>query len=249
MVYFLSDLHLGAKYFENPREKELAVVRFLDSIAADAEEVYLLGDVLDYWYEYRTVVPRGYVRFFAALARLTDAGVKVTWMTGNHDVWLFDYLRTEIGIRVLKGYQEVEIKGTRFLLSHGDDVGQQPWTYRALLSLFHNRLCQRLYASVHPRITYAIAHGWSHKSRTSHSRQQKVKASVAQCYGNLVDFARAYGAEHPAVKHFVMGHLHMAKQETIDEAGRTLTILGDWISKNTYATFDGSEIMLHTFKA
>lgn len=114
MIYFLSDLHLGAKYFDNPREKELAVVSFLDSIAADAEEVYLLGDILDYWYEYKNVVPRGYVRFFAAIARLTDAGIPVYWMTGNHDVWLFDYLTTEIGITVYKGALQKKLKACSF---------------------------------------------------------------------------------------------------------------------------------------
>ena len=144
MIYLLSDLHLGAKYFPHPLEKERAVVQFLDSIAADAEEVYLLGDILDYWYEYKNVVPRGFVRFFAAIARLTDAGVPVHWFTGNHDVWLFDYLSHEIGVTVHKGYLQKEIKGTQFLLSHGDDVGHQPLSYRITRSIFHNRFCQWL---------------------------------------------------------------------------------------------------------
>ena len=102
-VYFLSDLHLGASYFSSPVETERRVVRFLKSIAADAAEIYLVGDVLDYWYEYRYVVPRGHTRFFGALAELADSGVKITWMIGNHDIWIFDYLTSELGIEVVDG--------------------------------------------------------------------------------------------------------------------------------------------------
>lgn len=246
MIYFLSDLHLGAKYFDNPRAKELAVVNFLDSIAADAEAVYLLGDILDYWYEYKNVVPRGYIRFFAAIARLTDAGVPVYWMTGNHDVWLFDYLRDEIGVTVLKGHQQKEIKGAQFLLSHGDDVGYQTPLYRFTRWCFYNPVCQWLYANIHPRITYVIAHGWSTSNRVSR-KETEVQKVISRCYEHLLQFTKEYAAEHPEVQHFVTGHLHLAKHATIDDSGRTLTVLGDWIRQNTYATFDGKEIKLHTF--
>lgn len=246
MIYFISDLHLGAKYFERPREKELAVVRFLDSIAADAEEVYMLGDILDYWYEYKNVVPRGYVRFFAAIARLTDAGIPVYWMTGNHDVWLFDYLSGEIGVRVLKGYVQKEIKGAQFVLSHGDDVGYQPRMYRFMRWCFHNRVCQWLYAGLHPRITYGIAHGWSASNRT-HRQPTAVKKEMGVCYERLKSFAMQYSASHPEVRHYVMGHLHLARHERLDEQGRTLTLLGDWITQNTYATYDGEQVRLHTY--
>jgi len=101
-AYFLSDLHLGAPYFSDSREAEARVVRFLDSIQDDADAIYLLGDVLDYWYEYRYVVPRGFVRFFGKLAELADSGIKIVWFIGNHDIWIFDYLPSEIGIRVVE---------------------------------------------------------------------------------------------------------------------------------------------------
>ena len=110
-TYFLSDLHLGARYFKSPRDKEMRVVRFLDSVKDTAEAVYLVGDVLDYWYEYRYVVPRGFVRFFGKLAELSDAGVKVTWLIGNHDIWIFDYLPAELGIEVVDGVLTREIGG------------------------------------------------------------------------------------------------------------------------------------------
>ena len=140
-VYFLSDLHLGANYIADPKAHESRVVRFLESIAHDAKALYLLGDVLDYWYEYRHVVPRGYVRFFGALAQLADAGVEIVWFTGNHDVWLFDYLRDEIGLNVVKKALSVNIMGKNFLLSHGDNVGHQPRMYRFTRWCFYNKVC------------------------------------------------------------------------------------------------------------
>ena len=246
-VYFISDLHLGAKYFANPREKEERAVKFLDSIAADAEAVYLLGDILDYWYEYRNVVPRGYIRFFAAVARLTDAGIPVYWMTGNHDVWLFDYLRDEIGVTVLKGHTRATIKGAEFFLSHGDDIGYQPPMYRFTRWCFYNRVCQVLYAAIHPRWTYLIAHGWSSNNRTSRT-PEGTEAAINAAYQHLEEFVDGYSKAHPEVQHYVSGHLHTARQKQLDAEGRTLTVLGDWINLNTYATFDGTTVVLHTFE-
>ena len=149
-TFFISDLHLGASYLDEPKSYERRVVRFLNSIADEADELYLLGDILDYWYEYRTVVPRGYIRFFGALSALADKGVKITWFIGNHDIWLFDYLAQEIGLRVVDGYEVREIYGKRFFLSHGDGLGKLPPTFRLLRATFRNRICQKLYAAIHP---------------------------------------------------------------------------------------------------
>ena len=143
-IYFISDLHLGATYFPDPKRWERRVVSFLDSIAGDADELYMLGDILDYWYEYRNVVPRGFVRFFGALARLADRGVRIQWFIGNHDIWLFDYLRDEIGLEVVDGYVVKEIKGKRFFLSHGDGVGRLKPTFRFLRGMFRHKICQKL---------------------------------------------------------------------------------------------------------
>ena len=137
-VYFLSDLHLGASYFADPRAKERAVVQWLDSIKNTAAEIYLLGDILDYWYEYRTVVPRGYVRFLGKLAELSDAGVKLHWFIGNHDIWIFDYLPSEIGVEVIDGSVEREIMGKRFFLAHGDGVGRHEWSFALIRGIFRN---------------------------------------------------------------------------------------------------------------
>lgn len=222
----------------------MRVVRFLDSIH-DAAAVYLLGDILDYWYEYRNVVPRGYVRFFGALARLADAGVPIYWMTGNHDVWLFDYLRDEIGLTVLKTHVQHEIMGKTFFLSHGDDVGYRRPMYRFMRFCFYNRVCQMLYAAVHPRWTFPIAQGWSTENRTSR-KPQDVVAAVEVSAKNLCFFSASYAASHPEIDYFIYGHLHIARQVEL-EGARQVTFLGDWISQFTYAAFDGEQLILEAF--
>ncbi|MDE5810962.1 MAG: UDP-2,3-diacylglucosamine diphosphatase, partial [Muribaculaceae bacterium] len=164
-IYFISDLHLGATYDNQSRAKERGVVDWLQSIEDDVSELYMLGDVLDYWFEYRTVVPRGYIRFFGQLARMVDRGVKITWMIGNHDIWLFDYLRDEIGITVVDGSLEKELNGLKFYMAHGDGVGRLPLGFRFIRSVFRNRVCQKLYSAIHPRWTIPFAHRWSTHSR------------------------------------------------------------------------------------
>ncbi len=243
-VYFMSDMHLGAHYLPDPREAEARVVRFLESIAADAAELYLLGDVLDYWFEFRTVVPRGHVRFFGALARLADAGVRITWLVGNHDVWLRDYLAGEVGLEVVENHTVRTIMGRRFLLSHGDDVGRQPGPYRFARWCFHNRVCQVLYAAIHPRWTSAVAMGWSTNNRTRRWKAARVETTPAMGgRANLLQFSADHHRQHPDVDHYVYGHLHLADQERLD-SGATVTILGDWIRQFTYAVFDGEQLQL-----
>ena len=237
-TYFISDLHLGAKYMNDPVGRERRVCRFLDSIKDDAAELYLLGDILDYWYEYKYVVPRGYIRFFGKLAELADSGVKITWVTGNHDVWLFDYLRDQLGMKVLKGHTVVETAGKRILISHGDDVGVQPVMYRFTRWCFYNKVCQWLYAAIHPRWTYPVATGWSNENRTGRdpARQQAVSERAAE---RLIDFSRDFYASHPDVEAFVYGHLHIARMNEV-EGMPPVIFLGDWISLCTYVVLDSN---------
>ena len=224
-AYFISDAHLGARYIINSREHEMRMVNFLDSIKDDAAELYLLGDILDYWYEYKYVVPRGFVRFFGKLAELADLGVKIFWFTGNHDVWLFYYLSSEVGLTVVKGATELEVMGSKFLLSHGDDVGKQKTMYRITRWCFYNKVCQWLYASIHPRWTYPIATGWSRHNRTTRNKEKEDSLKVT-CSDRLVEFSNQYASANPQVEHFVYGHVHIARQVTLDN-NRTMTILGD----------------------
>ena len=246
-TYFISDLHLGAKYMNDPVGRERRVCRFLDSIKDDAAELYLLGDILDYWYEYKYVVPRGYIRFFGKLAELADSGVKLTWVTGNHDVWLFDYLRDQLGMTVLKGQTVVEAAGKRILISHGDDVGVQPVMYRFTRWCFYNKVCQWLYAGIHPRWTYPIATGWSNENRTGRdpAKQQSVSERAAE---RLIDFSRDFYASHCDIEAFVYGHLHIARMNEV-EGLPPVIFLGDWISLCSYVVLDSNgHFSLHFFE-
>lgn len=241
-IYFISDLHLGAAYISDPRGHEMRIVRFLESIAADAGELIMLGDVLDYWFEYRTVVPRGYVRFFGALARLADSGVKITWFIGNHDIWLFDYVRDEIRLRVVDGFEVRDINGLRFFLSHGDGVGKLPPAFRAMRALFRNRFCQWLYAAIHPRWTIPFAHAWSRHSRATGNEKENGQPEplVAFCNSYLTDI-------DPSVKYFMFGHRHALVDQTLCNASSHMVIIGDWLNHFSYAELDGQELSLKIF--
>ena len=243
--YFISDLHLGATYIPDHRAHQQRVVSFLESIAEDAGELYLLGDILDYWFEYRTVVPRGYVRFFGALARLVDRGVNITWFIGNHDIWLFDYLRDEIGIRIVDGTLIKCINGKQFFLSHGDGVGELPLSFRMLRSIFRNRICQKLYAAIHPRWTIPFAHGWSRHSRQSACDHLEFEGEEKE---PLVAFCRHYLQNvNPDIDYFVFGHRHILINYPLGIGDARMIILGDWISHDSYGVFDGEKFSLHHF--
>lgn len=246
LTYFISDLHLGARYVADARAHQAAVCRFLRAIAPTARRLYLVGDILDYWFEYRTVVPRGYVRFFGALAELADAGVEITWFTGNHDIWLFDYLRDELGIRVTdprRGYELTDIDGTLFCIGHGDAIGPQKAGFRFIRSLFRNRLCQKAFAAIHPRWTVGFAHAWS-----SHSRKgsQTPVALEPEARTGLELFCRRMATGHPGLRYVVVGHHHVALDEPVSAECR-LIVLGDWLSRRTYAVFDGNSLQLKEY--
>ena len=242
-TYFLSDLHLGAAYIPDGHAHQRRVVDFLRSIEDDAKAIYLLGDVLDYWFEYRTVVPRGYVRFFGQLARMADMGIRIVWFTGNHDIWIFDYLRDEIGIEIIdtkEGGIERRIDGTLFYLGHGDNFGPQPGAYRCLRSIFHNKILQKLFSGIHPRWTIPFAHAWS-----SHSRKgsEGNDAIPQQAVASVTEEAVRLSAADPELRYIIIGHLHIALDHKVSEHCR-LIILGNWINRSTYAVFDGKYLSL-----
>lgn len=246
-AYFIADLHLGATYNAADKALERRVVAFLDAISTDATELYLLGDILDYWFEYRYVVPRGYVRFFGKLAQLADAGVKITWIIGNHDIWIFDYLPAELGIRVVDGVLECDILGTRFCIQHGDAVGGSR-KFRVLRTLFRNRVLQKLFSGIHPRWTVGFAYAWSRHSRLS--ARQRGAGACAPGQQRWLDAVRAWCEERIAggdpSRYYLFGHLHRGVEENLSD-GRKLIVLPDWPSAEGYGVFDGENfyVMQH----
>lgn len=243
-TYFLSDLHLGAKYYDNPIEKERKIVGFLDHIKHDAKAIYLLGDILDYWFEYKYVVPRGYTRFFGKLAELSDAGIKITWFIGNHDIWIFDYIQTELGIEVIDGSIERLIDGKIFFLTHGDGVGKLPTLFKIIRAVFRNKTCQKLYAMIHPRWTIPFALSWSNTSRQAAFEPEPYRGKNDE---SLILFAKQHHENNKNINYFIFGHRHILVSEQIAENCKAI-ILGEWISTCSYAVFDGIELTTHKWQ-
>lgn len=243
-TYFLSDLHLGATYMPDEREHEARVVAMLRAMEHDARSIYLLGDVLDYWFEYRTVVPRGHVRFFGELARLCDMGVRVVWFTGNHDIWLFDYLESELGVEIVRSHRCETIDGKRFFLAHGDGLGDPSLGFKVIRKIFHNHWCQKAFSGIHPRWTVPFAYRWSHHSRLARG------GGVAQYKGDdrelPMQYALRYVAAHPDLDYFITGHRHVAVTRPLPNGGE-FVILGDCFRQYTYGMFDGTAFSLLTF--
>lgn len=237
-IYFISDLHLGSNYAVNSLDRERKVVKWLDSVKESALEIYLMGDILDYWYEYKYVVPRGYVRFLGKIAELSDAGVKIHWFIGNHDIWIFDYLPNELGIEVVDGSVVRDILGKRFFLTHGDGVGKHKRSFSFIRSIFRNKFCQLLYSAIHPRWTIPFAHGWS-----NHSRQSGMTENLDHEINNIKNFTKEYAAAHDDIDYFVYGHLHILSDEKVGKKAHMI-VLGDWITHNSYAEFDGDKMVL-----
>ena len=241
-VYFLSDAHLGSLAIPHGRTQERRLVRFLDSIKEKASAVYLLGDMFDFWNEYRYVVPKGYSRFLGKLSELTDNGVEVHFFAGNHDLWTYGYLEEECGVIVHKAPVTTEIYGKVFFLAHGDGLGDPDNKFKILRKLFHNRTCQRLLNFVHPRWGMALGLNWA-----KHSRLKRADGKEVPFMGEdkefLVRFARDYKRSHPNIDYFLFGHRHIELDLPIDKSTRML-ILGDWIWQFTYAVFDREHLFL-----
>ena len=240
----MSDLHLGAPYMKDARENEMRIVRFLDHIRHDAEAIYLLGDILDYWYEYKYVVPRGYVRFFGKLAELSDAGVKIVWLKGNHDIWIFDYIPKELGVEVRDGNVIETIHGKKCFLSHGDGVGKLKPSFKFIRTLFRNSFCQWLFSGIHPRWTVPFAYNWS-----AHSRKGGEMRGIPDedLLANLKEFVSTYHREHPDVDYYIFGHVHVLSREIV-EGDTEMIVLGEWIRTFSYAMLDSTGLHLRTFQ-
>ena len=243
-TYFLSDFHLGAPYMKDSKAREQRVVGFLDFIKNDAETIYLLGDILDYWYEYKYVVPRGYVRFFGKLAEIADSGVRIVWLKGNHDIWIYDYLPSELGIEVVDGSIVEEIYGKKCFLNHGDGVGKLQPSFRFIRSLFRNRLCQWMFSGIHPRWTVPFAYNWSAHSRKGGEERGIPDESLLK---NLKEFVTDYHKNHPEIKIFIFGHVHVLSREEI-ASGCEMVVLGEWIKTFSYAKMNSDGLELLTWK-
>lgn len=235
----MSDLHLGMHPVKESLEREKRVVQWLESIYRDASEIYLLGDVFDYWFEYRRVVPRGFTRFLGKIAQISDAGVKVHYFTGNHDVWVFNYLPGEVGVDVHRKPLVKEYNGKKFHIAHGDGLGPGQRGYKFLKGIFTSRLLQWMYARLHPNFATAFALAWSKRSRFAKGVSTDFLGEDKEY---LIRYSKAIlKKEH--FDYFVFGHRHLPLEYDLP-GGSKMVYLGDWIEHFTYAVWDGERLEL-----
>jgi UDP-2,3-diacylglucosamine hydrolase len=232
-TYFFSDAHLGIGTKEEDREKERVLIRFLDTVERDGEHLFIVGDLFDYWFEYRTVVPKGYFRLFSKLADLSEAGIKVMYLAGNHDFWLRTYFRDELGMEVYPDPIERVILGKRFYIHHGDGLLKTDTGYRILKRVLRNKINIFLFSLVHPDLAGRIARWSSQKSR-QHTSKRSFEG------GDMVEFAEGKIGE--GFDFVVMGHHHVPCVRNIGSG--VYVNLGDWITEQTYAVFDGKRMSL-----
>jgi len=241
-LYFASDIHLGAGGYNNSREREDRFVRWLDVIKTDAAEVFLMGDIFDFWFEYKTVVPRGYIRLLGKLAELSDSGVKLYFFKGNHDMWMFDYFVQELNATIISNELVIERGGKKFFLHHGDGLGPGDGLYKSLKKIFRSKLCQWLFARIHPNLGIGIANAWSQKSRIVHAKNTP-RMDLQQEW--LVVYCREV-IKTTYYDYMVFGHRHLPLDIDLDERSRYIN-LGEWVNYSSYAVFDGKELKLEHF--
>jgi len=244
-IYFASDLHLMMAPDEASRSRERDFIRWLDTIKNDAAAVFLLGDIFDFWFEYRHVVPRGFVRLLGKFAELTDSGISIHFFAGNHDQWIRrNYLLCEMNIQTYFKPTELNINGKRFLIGHGHDVSLENHIERILNFLFDSRLLYRLYSSLHPFFGITFGKNWSRNRRRHRGLVRQFKGLE---YELIYQFAQRKLAEGKHYDFFVFGHRHLAMDHRLNENSRYINI-GEWIESQTYAIFDGEDVTLHSAK-
>jgi len=240
MVYFLSDAHLGSRVIKDPRAHEKKLVAWLDMVKADAKAIYLLGDIFDFWYEYKTVVPKGYVRFLGKLAEMTDAGVEIHFLIGNHDIWTFGYLEKEIGLIVHKEAFTTQIGSKKFFLAHGDGLYVDKKGFGFIRKVFHSRLAQKLFRLVPAELGQEFGYTWSRKNR------EKILHIENKFLGeeneNLVVYAKEYSKDHDE-DFMIFGHRHIALDLQLANKKRVV-VLGDFVGIFSYGVFDGENFSL-----
>lgn len=243
-IFFVSDAHLGLPPAEESLHREKLLVRWLDEKKKDAAAFYLMGDIFDYWFEYKKVVPRGFVRLLGKLAELSDNGIPLYFFTGNHDVWIFNYLPEEVGINVIRKPVGHTINGKRFYLAHGDGLGPAEYSYKVLKKIFTSPVLQWLYARIHPNSATGFAHRWSKKSRFS-------KGNYTSWLGEDKEHLVIHSKQVEATEHFdfyIYGHRHVPRETMITDNSKVV-YLGDWFVNFTYGEFDGQDVSLKNFKA
>jgi UDP-2,3-diacylglucosamine hydrolase len=242
-IFFASDFHLGVPDHHTSLKREKLIVSWLDSIKTEAHSIYLVGDIFDFWFEYTHTIPKGYIRLLGKLAELRDSGIPISLFTGNHDMWMFSYFTKELGIPIHREPVELHIGPQKLLVGHGDGLGPGDHSYKFIKKFFNSRICQWLFARLHPNLGFFIAQTWSRKSRIANlKREEKFE-------GEEGEFLWVYCRELEKKHHhdfYIFGHRHLPLDLKVNDTSRYIN-LGEWVNFNTYAVYDGTNVELKTF--
>ncbi|MFC0875542.1 UDP-2,3-diacylglucosamine diphosphatase [Saccharicrinis sp. FJH2] len=244
-IYFASDLHLGAPYITDPKLHEKRFVDWLTSIQPTAKELFLLGDIFDFWWEYKRVVPRGFVRLLGKLAEFSDSGIPVHFFIGNHDIWLKDYLEKEIGMSIHREPTVFERNGLKLFLAHGDGLNDTSLGFRVVRGAFHSKFLQKMFETfVHPDLAIKIGQTWSNSSRKSHD-QKHTATYLGEDKEHLVQYAKKHLKEND-INFYVFGHRHITLDLMLTKNSRVI-ILGDWITHFSFGSLEDKTFKLEFF--
>ena len=243
-IYFASDFHLGAPDWEQSLEREKKIIRWLDIVSQDADAFFLLGDIFDFWFEYKNTIPKGFIRIQGKFAELTDSGIPIYFFTGNHDMWMFDYFPKEMNIQIFREPLTLQINSKKLLIGHGDGLGPGDVRYKLLKKIFRSRFSQWLFARIHPNTGIDIANFWSR-----HSRLSAGKEGWERFQGEEKEFLWHYCKEIERHEHhdfYVFGHRHLPLDLEVAPGSRYYN-LGEWVNYFTYGEFDGENFALKVF--
>ncbi len=247
-IYFASDFHLGIPDHDSSLVREKKLVAWLDMARADAAEIFLMGDLFDFWFEYKTAIPRGYARLLGKLAEITDSGIPVHLFRGNHDMWAFDYLTRELNVQLHRDPEFREFNGKHFYLAHGDGLGPGDNGYKFIKKVFANSFNQWLFRQLHPDLGIRLALFWSRKSRSANIEKEKREHDInlKLIRERITVHSTALLEQHPELDFLIYGHYHSPLDTSLTGGARQL-VLGDWITHFTYAVFDGEQMALLVF--
>ncbi len=246
-VYFASDFHLGAPDHLSSLAREKKIIAWLDEIKKDAQLIFLMGDLFDFWFEYKSVVPKGFVRFLGKIAELSDAGIEIKIFTGNHDMWMTDYFQKELGAEVFFDTVQYQIGEKAFFLGHGDGLGPGDHGYKFLKKVFKNRVARFLFGRVmHPNLGQFLGNTWSLNSWKKNRANDTVKAFENGDKELLYSYCKQLQAEGKLFDYYIFGHRHCKLDLPLEHGARYINI-GDWIVFDSYAVFDGKQLELKVF--
>lgn len=239
-TYFASDFHLGLDLDLSSRQREKIIVDWLDLIKSDAKALYLVGDVFDHWFEYKKVIPKGYMRFFGKLAELSDSGVMLHFFKGNHDMWVFDYFSQELELTIYDKEVIHEIDARKFYITHGDGLGKGDTSYKFIKAILRNPISQWLYSIIHPTCGLALMKLMSGRSRDTHAYSKEMKEQ-----SKLLDYAEEVVQD---IDYFICGHMHSPDLKTLSNGTTIYCNLGDWMTHFSYAVWDSKTLRLEKYQ-